>query len=261
MLASLAQLERVLARLARGLGDVAVAIGPVLVDRACGENCSGFALAPSAGRARLLRWLSTSGRENPLVLSLSKGEREMPDSLLGEERALWARHRSPRRRAEFLAGRIAARRAVAQALGEEREAELEIGRDPTGAPSVRGHPALHVSISHSHGLAAAVAAPFAVGVDLERTEPRPEAFARMFFTDAEHERLAAVPGPEREELLHVLWTRKEAASKVGRWGGRLPFGTLDCSGETVTVSGRRIALRSAFTAGYALSVAREVGGG
>ena len=217
--ASLAQLERVLVRLARGLGEVAVAIAPVGGDRSCGA------------------------------------------ALLGEERALWARHRSPRRRAEFLAGRIAARRAVAGALGEGGAAALEIGKDPTGAPAVRGHPALHVSIAHSHGFAAAVAAPFAVGVDLERTEPRPEAFARMFFTDAEHERLAAVPGPEREELLHVLWTRKEAASKVGRWGGRLAFGALDCAGETVTVSGLRIALRSAFTAGYALSVAREVGGG
>lgn len=219
MLASVAQLERVLARLARGLGEVAVAIAPVA------------------------------------------GDREDTGALVGEEHRIYARYRSPRRRAEFLAGRIAARRAVARALCDERGAELEIGKDPTGAPSVVGHPALHVSISHSHALAAAIAAPFAVGVDLERTEPRPAAFARLFFTDAEHERLATVPEPEREELLHVLWTRKEAASKVGRWGGRLPFGTLDCSGETVTVSGRTIALRSGFTAGYALSVAREVGGG
>jgi 4'-phosphopantetheinyl transferase EntD len=245
MSAPLAQLERVLARIARGLGEVAVAI----------------ASAGESDRALLDGQGERPHSPRPLVLSSSKHEPDLPPSLLGEERALWARYRSPRRRAEFLAGRIAARRAVAQALGEDRGVELEIRRDAAGAPSVPGHPALHVSISHSYGLAVAVAAPFAVGVDLERAEPRPEAFARMFFTDAEHARLAAAPGPEREELLHVLWTRKEAASKVGRWGGRLPFGTLDCSGETVTVSGRRIALRSAFTAGYALSVAREVGGG
>lgn len=219
MLAQLAQLERVLGRVARALGEVAVAIVPV------------------------------------------ESERDEANALLGEERDLHAAYRSPRRRAEFLAGRIAARRAVALALGEERGAALEIGKDATGAPSVRGHPALHVSISHSSALAVAIAAPFAVGVDVERTEPRPETFARFFFTEAEHERLAAVPAPQREELLHVLWTRKEAASKVGRWGGRLPFGSLDCSGEIVTVSGCRIALRSAFTAGYALSVARELGGG
>lgn len=220
MPAPFAQLERVLARLARTLGEVAVASAPV-----------DGAAAPRA--------------------------------LVGEEQSVYEGYRSPRRRAEFLAGRIAARDAVARALGVEGSGgeELEIGKDASGAPEVKGHPAINVSIAHSHAVAVAIAAPFAVGVDLELGAPRPEAFARMFFTQAEHERLLGAPGPEREELLHVLWTRKEAASKVGRWGGRLPFGSLDCSGETVTVSGCRIALRSAFTEGYALSVARELGGG
>jgi phosphopantetheinyl transferase len=224
MPAQAAQIERALAELARALGEVAVASVAIAAEAA-------LAAAPGF------------------------------PGLLGEEARIFARHRSPRRRAEFLAGRRAARRAVALALGASGDAAVEIGEDALGAPAVRGHPGLRVSISHSHAVAVAIAAPFAVGVDLELDEPRPEALARLFFTPAERGRVAAAPAPERQALVSELWTRKEAAAKVGRWGGRLPFGSLDCSGETVTVRGRHIALRSARAAGYALSVARELGEG
>src|SRR5512142_1411160 len=221
-----AQLERVLAILAGGLGEVAVACAPVA---AAPEALAEAAAAPGA--------------------------------LVGEERALYARLRSPRRRAQFLAGRIAARRALAAALGGAPAPAPEIGRSASGAPTVKAHPDLRVSISHSHDLAVAVAAPFAVGVDLERDEPRPEALARHFLTAAERAEVGAAPAPERQARVTELWTRKEAAAKVGGWGGALPFGALDCTAEAVTISGRRIAVRSARVAGYALSVARELGGG
>lgn len=221
------QLERVLAGLARALGEVAVACAPVLP-----ESTGSGPLAEAEAAA-----------------------------LVGEERRLCARYRTPGRRAQFLAGRIAARRALALALGRSPSTPPEIGRDPAGAPLVNDHPELRVSISHSHGLAVAVAAPFAVGVDLELDEPRPEALARHFFGAAERAALAAAPAAERQALVTELWTRKEAAAKVGRWGGRLPFAALDCTGEALTVSGRRIGLRSARAGGYALCVAREIGGG
>lgn len=222
-----AQLEPVLARIARALGDVAAACAPV-----------------PAGPERLAEAAAA------------------PGALLGEERALYVRFRSPRRRAQFLAGRSAVRRAVAAALGQPgAAAALEIGQGSTGSPVVKGLPDLQVSISHSHGLAVAVAAPFPVGVDLELDEPRPDALARYFLTSAEHVELAAAPAEARQGLVSVLWTRKEAAAKVGGWGGRIAFAALDCSREAVTISGRRIALRSASAAGYALSVAGELGGG
>jgi 4'-phosphopantetheinyl transferase len=221
------QLERVLAGVARALGDVAVACAPVG---------------------------GPSGAAGPLAEAA-------PEALVGQERGLYLRYRTPGRRAQFLAGRIAARRALALALGRPPAAAPEIGRDSAGAPVVNDHPGLQVSISHSHGLAVAVAAPFAVGVDLELDEPRPEALARHFFSAAERAALAAAPAAARQALVTELWTRKEAAAKVGRWGGRLPFAALDCTGEALTVSGRRIGLRSARAGGYALCVARELGGG
>lgn len=226
MLDAMGQIERALEALARALGDVAVAS------------------------------VSLAGAP-PLLEAARAGE-----ALVGEERALYEGFRHPRRRAEFLAGRIAARRAAARALGRASGGgRLEIARDPSGAPCLKGHPALQLSISHSHDVAVAVAAPFAVGVDVEVDAPRPAALARCFFCAAERERLATAPEAERQGLVNLLWTRKEAASKVGRWGGRLPFATLDCSGETIDVFGRRIAVRSARAAGYAMSVAGDLGRG
>jgi phosphopantetheinyl transferase len=153
---------------------------------------------------------------------------------------------------------MAARRAVGIALGLPEGAAVEIGREPSGCPCVQGHAGVRVSIAHSSGMAVAVAARFAIGVDLELDAPRPAALARFFLSRCERDRLADAAEPTRQGLLNVLWTRKEAASKVGGWGGRLAFAALDCSGECVTVGDRQIALRSARAAGYALSVAREL---
>jgi phosphopantetheinyl transferase len=181
-----------------------------------------------------------------------------PSELIGVERSLYQGYRSPRRRAEFVAGRRAARRAVAIALDRPKGEPVEIGREPSGSPCVREDPGLRISIAHSSGVAVAVAARFAIGVDLELDAPRPAALARFFLSPRERDTLARAAAPAQQGLLNVLWTRKEAASKVGGWGGRLAFAALDCSGERVTVAGRQIDLRSARAAGYALSVARAI---
>jgi len=223
MASPVAQIEQVLRELVQAFGDVAVVGVPV------------------SGEA---------GAQEALGIA--------PTELLGVERSLYQRYRSPRRRAEFLAGRRAARRAVAIALDRPEGGSVEIGREPSGSPCVREHPGLRVSIAHSSGVAVAVAARFAIGVDLELDAPRPAALARFFLSPRERDTLAGAAEPTRQGLLNVLWTRKEAASKVGGWGGRLVFAALDCSHERVTVAGLQIDLRSARTAGYALSVARAV---
>jgi 4'-phosphopantetheinyl transferase EntD len=211
MLAVVDDIQRTLAGLAGGLGDMAVATS--------------------------------------LVPDVMDG-----NELVGQERLICHSFRHPRRRAEFLAGRVAARRALRVYLGGWAEG-VEVGKHASGAPIVAGYPDLRLSISHSNRVAVAIAAHFSVGVDIELCAPRPESFTRHFFTQNERQGVARTPTRDRQPLLSSLWTRKEAVCKVGHWGGRLVFSDLDCLGDLVTVDGRSIRVASARHSGYAMSVA------
>lgn len=194
------------------------------------------------------------------VASVPVGDPDQPDEMVGlvrREVALCAQHRNPRRRAEFVAGRNAARLAVARLLGSETPNEIEILKDATGAPFVVGHPQVSVSITHSNQVAVAVAAFNPVGVDLEADEARPPSFSRMFFSHNEQQSLSATPGQEQQTMLNTLWTRKEAICKVGRWGGTLAFASVDCLGSDVRVADSAIKVKSASAAGYVLSIAAK----
>ena len=181
--------------------------------------------------------------------------------LVGGEQALGDRLREPRRRAQFIAGRVAARRALGMFLGRTVAAKVAIGRAASGAPLVDGHGSLRVSIAHSGEVAVAVVAPFPIGVDIERNDMRPDSFARLFFTGAERRKISLAAAGERHTVINMLWTRKEAASKVGHWGGRLPFARLDCSGEVVAIDDQRLDVRSTGAAHYQLSLATFRGRG
>jgi 4'-phosphopantetheinyl transferase len=194
------------------------------------------------------------------VASAPVGDPDQPGEMVGlvrREVALCAQHRNPRRRAEFVAGRNAARAAVVRLLGIEDLNEIEILKDATGAPFVVNHPNVRVSITHSNQVAVAVAAFVPVGVDLEADEARPPAFSRMFFSRNEQQSLSAAPGHDQQTMLNTLWTRKEAICKVGRWGGTLAFAAVDCLGSDVRVADSAITVKSASAAGYVLSIAAE----
>jgi 4'-phosphopantetheinyl transferase len=53
-----------------------------------------------------------------------------------------------------------------------------------------------------------------VGVDLELVEPRSDGFVREWFTPAEVARVEDAPPSERDLLVTVIWSAKEAALKV-----------------------------------------------
>lgn len=194
------------------------------------------------------------------VASAPVGEPGDPGEMVGlvrREVALCAQHRSPRRRAEFVAGRIAARAAVARLVGSKNPQDIEILKDATGAPFVVDHPRVRVSITHSNQVAMAVAAFTPVGIDLEADEARPPAFSRMFFSRNEQESLSAAAEDAQQTMLNTLWTRKEAICKVGRWGGSLAFAAVDCLDSQVCVADSAIQVKSASAAGYVLSIAAE----
>ena len=178
---------------------------------------------------------------------LGRGEQSIFDSI-----------QSPKRRAEFLAGRLAAKTVLSRPPFSLDQTEIDIVRTPSGAPILLSDDAISISISHSHGCAVAVASSeTTVGVDLERNEVRPDALVRYFFSDTEKTLLEALPASQRQAAVSRLWTRKEAAVKVAGLGGRVPFRSLDCSAEQVTIGDHLVHLISDSRRDFTLTIAWE----
>jgi 4'-phosphopantetheinyl transferase len=128
--------------------------------------------------------------------------------------------RLAKRRADWRLGRWAAKRAVSETTGL-LPTEIELLAAPDGAPEAHvGDRRISVSVSWSHragrAMAAVVRDPVRVGVDLELLEGRSGAFVREWFSSTEQDFVGA------DDVLraNLLWTAKEAASKVWREGLR-----------------------------------------
>ena len=83
-------------------------------------------------------------------------------------------------------------------------------KDEYGKPHLEGS-AHHISISHSHELAAAIAAPVAAGVDIQYLVPRIERLAHKFMRPEE---IASLKPESRIEHIHIYWGGKEALYKA-----------------------------------------------
>jgi phosphopantetheinyl transferase len=175
------------------------------------------------------------------------GPDALPEEMLAAHGGLWARvlaalvlsrrereqwHALPpsdRRRLEWLRGRIAAKDAVRAHVARHHglallPADVELLPDPHGRPTVQGAwtgglPRVpHVSISHLHGEAVAVAGEgddlLGVGVDLERLGRMARETASVAFTADELQMLDTVEAPEREAWSLRFWCAKEACAKA-----------------------------------------------
>ncbi|MFZ5775115.1 MAG: 4'-phosphopantetheinyl transferase family protein [Thermodesulfobacteriota bacterium] len=135
--------------------------------------------------------------------------------LTDRERRRLAALTLPKRRREWLGGRLAAKGAASWLRGQpEAWPAIEIGADGNGRPVVAGCSSL--SISHSGPLAAALAAEVPCGLDLQ--EPRTALLGvRSRFAAPEEETLLTALLPAMPELsrLALLWAAKEAARKLG----------------------------------------------
>ncbi|OFZ51269.1 MAG: hypothetical protein A2381_01740 [Bdellovibrionales bacterium RIFOXYB1_FULL_37_110] len=121
----------------------------------------------------------------------------------------------------FLAGRIACKLACLKAMKNVNPVELEVVNDPIG--EFRGRPRLfyqqnilgQVSITHSQDLACAT---FDMhdntGIDLEYVATRDYAFYKYNFTLKEKELISKVKPIHWDQVITLLWTAKEAMSKV-----------------------------------------------
>ena len=127
------------------------------------------------------------------------------------EEAYYQTLRVPKRRTEWLGGRVALKRLIKVAEGVDFQA-VEV------LPSNDGKPALCVcgkpwrgafSITHSRGFAVAAISKTAdfLGIDLEKTEHRSDAWKTGFFHPDELTDTS-------DEFLTALWTQKEAVVKL-----------------------------------------------
>lgn len=150
--------------------------------------------------------------------------------LCAQEALRLSRMKFAKRRNDWRLGRWTAKRAIAAYLGWRVESSLlddiEIRPATSGAPEAfiaDRRAALGVSLSHCGGRAIAAVAPsgMALGCDLERVEPRIDAFLADYFTPEEQLLVQQASACDRPALVTLLWSAKESALKALRQGLRL----------------------------------------
>src|SRR5262245_48062452 len=140
------------------------------------------------------------------------------------EESSWRALGGPKRRREWLLGRVAAKDAIRLGLAATggppaAPAEIEIGADSWGRPIAGGDHlaridvALALSLSHTEGIAMAMTAGpgWGIGIDVERLGRRRGDYAEAAFTPAEMALLGTAPSPGRALR---LWCAKEAVAKA-----------------------------------------------
>lgn len=135
---------------------------------------------------------------------------------------------APRRRRQWLAGRVAAKDAVLswlrdQGVAEAYPQELRIVNNAEGAPQIVPHvtgtvpSGLHVSLAHKDHLAAAIVGHEPVGIDIERVAARDAGFLSLVFSAPELDLLLRAGEPEA--LAHTRgWVAKEVMAKAAGTG-------------------------------------------
>ena len=152
---------------------------------------------------------------------LESGEPEINRTLSDEEALIVSAFKAPKRRRDWLAGRLAAKRLMSWVLAQDgtylKFSEIEVLNRPSGEPYVRLPGGLTydkqvLSLSHSKaGGVAAISQPGClVGVDLEAVELRDRAFLELMAHDEEWDSTMDSDLFEQTRL----WTLKEAVVKL-----------------------------------------------
>ena len=164
----------------------------------------------------------------PAIVEWTVARHGVRGILTAREWATFDAFPSERRRVDWLAGRVAAKRAVRRKLIDRGEQPptydaIDVWNDPDGAPrfSVGDRSQLTtelcLSISHTAGAGLAAVADTAttgtVGVDIEPTAPLSMTLVNRVLSPGERSRLSdAADAPSAL----ALWTAKEAALKAAR---------------------------------------------
>ncbi|MGC4746929.1 4'-phosphopantetheinyl transferase family protein [Micromonospora sp. DT201] len=149
------------------------------------------------------------------------------------ERHRFMRMRHERRRADYLAGRRAAKAAVTHLCGITEPAAIwvepgALQQPVLGGPGTCG---VAVSLAHSQHVGAAVAFDVAhpVGIDLERVDPARAGILQTTLTPGEREITAGLRMAGLTAATAV-WTAKEALAKFLRVGLSIDLSVLEVAG-------------------------------
>jgi 4'-phosphopantetheinyl transferase len=169
---------------------------------------------------------------------LEQTESDVPagnEWLSSEEAICLHTMRFAKRRTDWRLGRWTAKNALAACLDLPTDfhslASTEILAAASGAPEVflEGRPAdIPISLSHRAGTAFCTVGPVGIsfGCDLEKVEPRSDAFVADYFTAAEQALIGHASLQERPLLLALLWSAKESALKALHVGLRFDTRTM-----------------------------------
>jgi 4'-phosphopantetheinyl transferase EntD len=155
--------------------------------------------------------------------------------LTPEEHQVFARFSAGKRRTEWLGGRMAAKMAMARLLARPlpvvRE-QIAVLAGSDGKPLVRTALAagIELSISHSGGLAAALASFFPCGLDVQLLSAVVLRVRDRFSTAAERDLLAGLLHAPEAVQLALLWAAKEALRKAISGHPLAGFGELALTG-------------------------------
>ena len=131
----------------------------------------------------------------------------------------------------YLMGRFVAKKAVALLTGEKNLTNIFIQSGIFSQPIVvASRENIQVSISHCDEFGVALAFPEAhpLGIDIEKINHDKKAVLENQMTPAERKRISSLP-LSYEVYLTILWTAKEALSKVLKTGLTTPFEVFEIS--------------------------------
>ncbi len=143
----------------------------------------------------------------------------LPHMLSPEEQVYFERFSYPKRRREWLGGRIAAKTAMLKFTGSEwmqdEFRQLTILPDEHGRPTADRMPEVSLSISHSSGFAVAMASSLpSCGIDLQRISPKLSRLTDRFAAESELRIITGLTSPDNLPAgLTMLWSAKEALKK------------------------------------------------
>jgi 4'-phosphopantetheinyl transferase len=161
-----------------------------------------------------------------LIQSLSDVP-ESDDWLSREERRIASGFRFPKRRNDWRLGRWTAKNAICafQSKHNSPLSSLEIRAASDGVPEAfwdDGSESVSISISHSKDRGLCVVGPleFSIGCDLEWIEKRENNLIRDYFTPEEIALSTQASEKERDLVVNLIWSAKEATLKILREGLR-----------------------------------------
>lgn len=135
---------------------------------------------------------------------------------------------------------------------------IDVLKGEDSAPYISQYPDMCVSITHSFPYCIGLVANKNIGIDIEKISELKESLISHFYSTQEKVILEDKKGTnEYWQQAIILWTRKEAVSKLLKLGMQMDFKRLDTSIDTIVKGNCLIRLKSFICGEFALSIASE----